>query len=202
MAISNSCNSIQTFCALGKQTVSDWDELKFTYSPPPAKDTQKITAEIWNEIIQAITKIYNFGIRGTRNPAYPLGITNFKAVTNNAVGNETANSAVLDTTSEEYKKKLQDINNYILLEDYNEILSTINLSNISQIPITEEQFNLVKNTINNLKLNNTRCNNCNTACNVTCQASSQCYTPPCYTDCYSKCEGTACGGATFCINFM
>lgn len=189
MAINESCSSKQTFCALNKETVSSIDELNFTYSPSPTQFTQEISNEIWNEIIDEIIKIYNYGKRGTRNPINPLGITSFQSVTDDHKGNEDINSSIVSTTSQ--NNKHQSDYNIIPLDKYNEILSTIGLSSISDLGtiITEERFNTIKTTINNLKLNNTRCNNCNIKCNQKCQASSQCY---CDCDCYcyncSQCD--------------
>ena len=206
MAISESCSSKQTFCALNKETVSSISELNFTYSPSPTQFTQEITDEIWNEIVDEIIKIYNYGKRGTRNPSNPLNITSFQAVADDHAGNEDKNASIVSTTSQNSKHQSND--NIIPLDKYNEILNTIGLSSLSNLDtiITEAKFNTIKTTINNLKLNNNRCNNCNIKCNQKCEASSQCYcdcdcycydcrecyTQPCYYHTCSQCNGGNC----------
>ena len=164
MAQSDSCKSKQTFCDLGQQLVAN-SPLAFTYSPSSFQDTQ-ITPIIWNQIINKIIEIYNYGERGTRNPGNPLGISNFQAVADNHSGNEDANSAIVSDDSR--NSKYQYSPNQINLAQYNEILSTVGLATLgysNDLKITEEKFNSIKNAINNLYLNADRCNNCNVKCN-------------------------------------
>lgn len=203
MAINNSCSSAQTFCAIKSQVVKDYNELLFNYTPSSFKD-ENITAEIWNQIIDAIINIYNYGTRGTRNPVNPLGITNFTSPADTHVGNETKDSGKVSSNTKQTKYQILD--NIIPLDEYNDILNSINLTQLTDINnlITEEAFNSIKNKINNYKLDASRCNNCNTGCNVACQVSSQCH---CDCDCDSgwkipgSCEGTH-GCNTYCVNFM
>lgn len=200
MATNNNCRSKQTFCDISGQQVKDYNDLIFNYIPQNINN-ENITDEIWNSIIEAVIKIYNYGIRGTRNPSNPFGITSFTTPTSTASGHETADSGKVDEINKNAKKVTND--ELIPLEKYNEMLHTIGLTelnNLSNLIITTEEFDTIKNTINNLQLDNTRCNDCNTACNSSCQLNcdGECYTCGdcyCHCYCYSYPYTTACGAA-------
>lgn len=187
MATNNNCTSKQTFCEVSGQYVKDQSSLIFNYTPETING-EYITDDIWNSIIEEIIKIYNYGIRGTRNPINPLGITSFTNPTSTASGHETADSGKVSDVNKDTKKV--NNNELIPLNKYNEILNTIGLTelnNLSNLTITAEKFNIIKDTINNLQLNDTRCNDCNTACNSSCQlnCNGECYTcGDCYCYCY------------------
>ena len=204
MAINNNCQSKQTFCEVSGQQVKDYNELKFDYNPQNINN-EIITDDIWNSLVEEIIKIYNYGIRGTRNPTNPLGITSFTNPASTASGHETADSGKVSDTNKNAKKV--NNNELIPLNKYNEMLRTIGLTelnNLSNLTITAEKFNTIKDTINNLQLDNTRCNDCNTACNSSCQLNcdGECYTcGDCYCYCYCMCEGIGCGGQ-HCIVYM
>lgn len=189
MAINNNCSSKQTFCEVSGQYVKDQSSLIFNYTPETING-EYITDDIWNSIIEEIIKIYNYGIRGTRNPINPLGITSFTNPISTASGSETADSGKVDEINKNAKKVNND--ELIPLNKYNEILHTIGLTelnNLSNLTITAEKFNTIKNTINNLSLDNTRCNDCNTACNTSCQVNcdGDCYVcGDCYCYCYCQ----------------
>lgn len=219
MAINESCKSQQTFCKITGQTVNDL--IPFTYNPKIVAGDTAIQATIWNKIIEQIRKIYNYGTRGTRNPRAPLDITNFQAVQDTHAGHETADSAIINASQASYTDKLKNYEESILLEDYNRILRTIGLTELtnlnSTLIITEDQFNTLKQAINNYTINADRCNNCNSGCNTSCQVNcnSDCYSAPCMDcycydcycyNCYSTCEGCYSPGgggcATYCINLM
>lgn len=214
MAINENCESQQTFCEITGQTVNDL--IPFTYNPNIVAGNTSIQATIWNKIIEQIKKIYNYGTRGNRNPSVPLDITNFQAVQDTHSGNETADSAIISASQASYTNKLKDYGESISLEDYNRILRTIGLTELtnlnSTLIITADQFNTLKQAINNYTINADRCNNCNSGCNTSCQVNcnSDCYSAPCMDcycyDCYSACEGcySSDGGgcSTYCINLM
>ena len=214
MAINENCESQQTFCEITGQTVNDL--IPFTYNPNIVAGNTSIQATIWNKIIEQIKKIYNYGTRGTRNPSTPLDITNFQAVQDTHSGNETTDSAIINDSQASYTNKLKDYEESISLADYNRILRTIGLTELtnlnSTLIITADQFNTLKQAINNYTINADRCNNCNSGCNTSCQVNcnSDCYSAPCMDcycyDCYSSCEGCYSSGgggcSTYCINLM
>ncbi len=200
MAINDSCNVKQTFCNLNKQTINSIEELQFSYNTTLSNNL--ISDDIWNQIIEKIIQIYNYGTRGTRNPIKPLNITIFQDIVDTHSGNETKDSSIISDTEKNKKKKLK--NDLISLNEYNEILNSINISSITNLNtlILKDDFENIKNAINNLQLNSTRCNNCNTDCNTTCQAVSQCYCD-CYCDCYSSGGGDshqACAPCSICYS--
>lgn len=204
MAINENCTSIQTFCKIAGQTVGQL--MPFNYTIDITKNETEIQEEIWNAIITKIKDIYNYGTRGTRNPAKPLEITSFKTVQDNHEGKETINSSIIDVDDSSYTKYIQNAGNFIPRDQYNTILKTIGSTNSAGLGtiITKAQFDSIKDTINKITIHESRCNNCNTGCNTSCQnnCNTNCYCYDCYCyDCYSKCEGTDCP-STYCINFM
>ena len=192
MAVDNNCKSKQTFCALSKQTVSSNSDIAFSYNGC-ILHSEIIEDETWNELIDAIIKIYNFGTRGTRNPATPFSLNADTDVSATTTGKETAPTKKISNTLRNTKYKSED--NKINLSDYNTILSTIGATTLSGTQtIYGNYFNDVMTKLNNYSLNDTRCNNCNTGCNIKCQASAQCCDSHCCTQCCTNCCTNTCTG--------
>lgn len=190
MAIDGNCFSKQTFCALNKQTVSDNDEIKFSYNGCITAN-EIIDNETWNELINAIIKVYNFGTRGTRNPITPFSLNPDSAVSATTDGNENSPSDKISNALRNTKHQAN--NDKINLDEYNEILSSIGITNTSGTQtIYGTYFKNIMDTLNSYQLNNTRCNNCNTNCNVSCQAHPQCCDSHCCTQCCTDCCTNCC----------
>lgn len=233
MPTSESCAKKQTFCELGQQTVGS-SPLAFNYNPSKLSGNY-ITANVWNNIINKIVEIYNYGARGSRNPginmgtwkkndtgwwfeyingSYPTNSWIYEAgtywhfdnrgyydrkqttlpgpsdgsvtyilgpfsldliqPTDNSSGNETYSSSYVADANR--NTKYQNTGTKMLLNTYNEVLSTLSLTQLNttnDLRITEAQFNAIKNAINNITFCADRCNNCNVKCNQNCEASSQ-----------------------------
>ena len=200
MAINNNCSSKQTFCETSGQTISDYSDLKFDYSTP-INDNAIILDDMWNDIVEEIIKIYNYGNKGTRNPVKPMTLE-----TPNELGltlsgtNEWRDNTPKYSTSD-YSSKLKFVGDFIPLIDYNNILSTISQTPLNSLNsyIEKEKFLQIKDNINNLQFFNNRCNDCNVACNATCEAQSECYCDcDCYTECYCQCDHCDCYSSCAC----
>lgn len=194
MSVNNNCSSKQTFCTIIGQTVKQNNDITFHYNGCIAEN-EIIANETWNELISAIIKVYNFGNRGTRNPISPFSISPDTIVNESTDGNETAPTNRISEIA--YQNKLQNNADIITITDYNEILSTIGAtllpSSYNEEPIIYgSYFKNVMDTLNNYKLNDTRCNNCNTGCNVLCQAHAQCCDSHCCTQCCTDCCTNCC----------
>lgn len=176
-------SSKQAFCSLGKQTVKDHSSITFDYSnglfnkDPNSLSANEIaqmqgttitTKEI-NLIIDALTKIKDFGAAGTRNPTQ-------------AQMNELAKAL-----------QYQGIN----ADTYDKIIKILDSNTTIQhqyTPIKGSYLYQIREKINNYKLNTDRCDTCNTSCNAGCQVASQ--APPCDScqpGCNTSCESYVCG---------
>lgn len=211
MAYNSSCKSKQTFCALNHETVKDIDSLKFSYNGCITAN-EVIDDDTWNEMINAIIKVYNYGVRGTRNPNTPLSLTPDADITNNYTtqGNENKPSKRIST--EKKNTKYESSGDQISRVEYNKILKAVGLTSLpnntnsqhAENPnkIYGNYFAEVMTALNNLKLNQTRCNNCNTGCNTNkCLVSSQCCDNQCCTNCCTDCctnSGPTCSYCNSC----
>ena len=149
--INNNCLTRQSFCALGKQFVSQNPIQKQIENTPEFAE-----ANMWKQIKNILNNIKNYGQRGTRNPP---------------------NSSIEDIP-------FPDKEEFTYLNLYNSIIrslrtgtNNINSSNGELLNINSFlenfQINKLQTYINNYKLNEDRCNSCNTQCNANCQASKQ-----------------------------
>ena len=175
-------SSKQTFCSLGKQSVKDNPSIIFNYSnglfnKDPNSLTEDeiaqmqgttITTEEINSIIEALTKIKDFGVEGTRNPTQAQMDELEKALQYQGINADT------------YDKSMR-------------ILDASTTIKHQYVPIKGSYLYQVREKINNYKLNTDRCDTCNTSCNAGCQVTSQ--EPPCDTcnvSCNTSCESYVC----------
>lgn len=193
MAVDESCSTKQTFCELSKQTVKQNDNIKFTYAGCITA-SEIIDNSTWNELIQAIVKVHNYGKRGTRNPNKPFSLTPDTEVDDTTVGHETDPTKKISTTK--YKTKYQNDSDSIDWNDYTEILNTIGATIPTDKKIYGSYFSDIATKLNNYKLDDTRCDNCNTGCNVSCQARAQCCDSHCCTQCCTECCTNCCTNAS------
>lgn len=184
-------SSKQAFCSLGRQTVKDNSSITFNYSnglfnkdPNSLSENEIdqmqgtiITPTEINSIIEALTKIKDFGAAGTRNPSQ-------------AQMNELAK--VL---------QYQGIN----ADAYDKIIKILDSDSTIKhqyTPIKGSYLYLIREKINNYKLNTDRCDTCNTSCNAGCQVASQ--APPCSAcdvSCNTSCESYVCAeSGTNCVH--
>lgn len=190
MAVDNNCSSQQTFCRLNRQTVSANNSIAFNYNGC-ITHSEIIEDETWNELIDAIIKVYNYGTRGVRNPPIPLSLSADTNISATTIGHETSPTPIISDTLRNTKHKAEE--DQIDFNDYNQILSTIGITQLSEKQIIYgDYFNDIMIKLNNYQLNDTRCNNCNTGCNVTCQAIAQCCDSHCCTQCCTNCCTNAC----------
>ena len=149
--INNNCLTRQSFCALGKQKVSQNDIRKTIESIPEFTE-----ANMWKQIKTILNNIQSYGKRGTRNPSDSsinnIPFPNKEDFDELILYNNIIKSLRTGTNN-------ININNGELL-DKEEFLNKIQVKNLQTY-------------INNYKLNIDRCNSCNTQCNATCQASKQ-----------------------------
>lgn len=175
-------SSKQAFCSLGRQTVKDNSSITFNYSndlfnkdPNSLTESEvaqmqgtSITTNEVNSIIDALTKIKDFGAAGTRNPT--------------------------QSQMDELKKALQYQG--INADTYDKIIKILDSSttiNHQYTPIKGSYLYQIREKINNYKLNTDRCDTCNTSCNAGCQVASQ--APPCSAcdvSCNTACESYVC----------
>lgn len=175
-------SSKQAFCSLGRQTVKDNSSIIFNYSnglfnkDPNSLSANEIaqmqgtaitTKEI-NLIIDALTKVKDFGAAGTRNPT--------------------------QAQMKELEKALQYQG--INADTYDKIIKILDSSTTIKhqyTPIKGSYLYQIREKINNYKLNTDRCDTCNTSCNAGCQVASQ--APPCDScqpACNTSCESYVC----------
>lgn len=184
-------SSKQTFCSLNRQVVEQNSDIIFNYdnqlfniSESSLTEEQKqsiqntlITTKEINNIINALNKIKNFGNAGTRNPTQAQM---------DALKEQMQYEGINATTYDAIVKILDS--NSTLLHQYTPIKGTY----LSQI----------REKINKYKLNDDRCNTCNTKCNAGCQVASQ--APPCDTcnvSCNTACESYVCAEGSSCCKW-
>lgn len=162
----DSCSSAQTFCKINGQLVKDNLTISF---PDIGNKGSKITTEWKQQIINILQTIHDYGNAGTRNP----------------------------TTTEINKLDSIKAKQKIMTDDYNEIINILNGPVVNKkTRILGTYFSDLEKYIKNYKLNEDRCNTCNSGCNTTCQASAQCedYCDSCNVSCDTACESMVCSG--------
>lgn len=204
MAYNSSCKTKQTFCELNRQTVKDTDSLKFTYNGCITAN-EIIDDGTWDEMVNAIIKVYNYGVRGTRNPSNPLSLSPDDDITDDYTTEGNENDPSKRISAERRNTKHKESGDIIYRTEYNSILSAVGLTalpnntdpNHAENPnkIYGNYFKEVMDALNNLKLNNTRCNNCNADCNTDkCLVKAQCCDNDCCTNCCTNCCENSSGG--------
>lgn len=178
MAKNDSCSTIQTYCALNYETAASLVG-RFTYnSCVQAGETAAV--DTWNELVEYLKQVYNYGNYGTRNPTDVPGLTaSGMTLTND--GHEQTSGVTPQATS-----SLKSSGNSLLLNDYKSMRASIGGSTINPTLIEDTDINSLPALINVIKFSADRCTNCNVGCNSNCQASSQCH---CHCDCYACCQG-------------
>lgn len=164
------CSSAQTYCK-SCQSVKEYDEIKFKFSPEnEPKRLRKVNDKWKSEVIEGLKKINNFNKAGVKKPA----LTD------------------INSLQKIVQKKRCNIN------DFNEIIDVLEAQDTYKVKEKERllgsYFSILEDLINNFQLSSDSCQTCNSGCNTTCQASSQ----GGGGDCGEGCRGGNCLASGIC----
>ena len=152
MSITSSCSSKQTFCNLSKQTVEKNSSITFNYSHCTLNG-ETITADHYNDLINELVDIYNFGNRGTRNPKDLFNLSTSDLTGISTAGYESSPSPIINTNNNtNLNNLLTTKQEYLSLNDYNKILNEIDQNSKSIYYFAGKAFQEIINQINNYSL--------------------------------------------------
>lgn len=195
----NGCDTKQTYCGAGKQTIAGATGNSFEFSPKPAKDVIMgpeegyFNKDSWDAIATYISTRNTLPVETkTTKPAAVTATTTWVS-TNNANGgdkvNASANSAVAPFSAAEFNR----IANSLLLAE-----GTNRPSAVQNAIIYASLFNTLASTASASLIKDDACKKCNAGCDYGCDACQKCNSgcQSCNScdSCDSGCQGTyTCG---------